>query len=716
MIRPLLWEDVRGFLARGGTLIGSARCARFREREGRLQAAKNMVLSGIDALIVCGGDGSLTGADLFRSEWSGLLKELVEMGTLSAAQVAPHQTLNIVGLLGSIDNDFYGTDATIGCYSALTRICESIDAVFDTASSHCRGFVIEVMGRHCGWLALMAAIATGADWLFIPERPPREGWEDDMCSIIMKNRKQGKRRTIVIIAEGAQDSELNHIASSTVKDVLSSRLGLDTRVTVLGHIQRGGTPCFYDRWLATMQGIKAVQAVLDMTPDTPSPVVTIQEDKIALSNLSETVAGTKKVSLHMQAKDFQAAMKLRDPEFLEYHKAYRHLNAADYRKMIVPPEKQMRVAIIHVGGPAGGMNPATRAAVAYCLAKGHTPIAIHNGFPGLCRHHADKPIGSVREVEVLESDDWLNLGGSDIGTNCGLPSEDMHTTAKCFELYRFDALFVIGGFEAFTAISQLRLAREVYPAFRIPLILLPASVSNNVPGTEYSLGSDTSLNTLVTFCDVIRQSASSSGHCVFVVEAQGADSGYLATLAGLAVGAATVYTPDRKINLARLSGDVAYLRQQFGQDHGANQAGKIIIRNERTSPIYTTEMIAKILQDEGNNRFQAQGVVPGHFQQGGHVSPIDRIRAFRMAVKCMEHLESFAGRSADEIMADEDSVTVIGFKDSHVQLSPFGGLTGVEATDTNWAHQRPVHEPWLKLQHVVDALSGRASNGGVLGA
>lgn len=143
----------------------------------------------------------------------------------------------------------------------------------------------------------------------------------------------------MIIAEGAQDSELNHIASSTVKDVLSTRLGLDTRVTVLGHIQRGGTPCFYDRWLATMQGIKAVQAVLDMTPDTPSPVVTIQEDKIALSNLSETVAGTKKVNIHMQAKDFQAAMQLRDPEFLEYHKAYRHLNAADYRKMIVPEEK-----------------------------------------------------------------------------------------------------------------------------------------------------------------------------------------------------------------------------------------------------------------------------------------------------------------------------------------------------------------------------------------
>lgn len=186
MIHPLHWEDVRGYLAKGGTLIGSARCSEFRERAGRLLAAKNMVSFGIDALIVCGGDGSLTGADLFRSEWPGLLQELVETGVLSEDQVAPYQTLNIVGLLGSIDNDFSGTDATIGCYSALTRICESIDDVFDTASSHRRGFVIEVMGRHCGWLALMAAIATGADWLFIPERPPRDGWENDMCSIIMK--------------------------------------------------------------------------------------------------------------------------------------------------------------------------------------------------------------------------------------------------------------------------------------------------------------------------------------------------------------------------------------------------------------------------------------------------------------------------------------------------------------------------------------------------
>ncbi|KAI5309757.1 6-phosphofructokinase, alpha subunit [Ascosphaera atra] len=183
-IKRMYWEDVRGWLSRGGTLIGSARSARFRTREGRLEACANMVRRGIDALVVCGGDGSLTGADLFRQEWPSLLDELVKKGVFTTEKAEPHRFLNIVGTVGSIDNDLSGTDATIGCYSSLHRICEAVDDVFDTASSHQRGFVIEVMGRNCGWLALMAAVSTGADWVFVPESPPRDGWEDDMCNII----------------------------------------------------------------------------------------------------------------------------------------------------------------------------------------------------------------------------------------------------------------------------------------------------------------------------------------------------------------------------------------------------------------------------------------------------------------------------------------------------------------------------------------------------
>jgi 6-phosphofructokinase 1 len=178
------WEDVRGWLSEGGTLIGTARCMKFKERAGRLSGAKNLVLNGIDALIICGGDGSLTGADIFRSEWKGLLDELVALGQLKKAQAEPFQHLNIVGLVGSIDNDMSSTDATIGAYSSLTRICQAVDFIDATAYSHSRAFVIEVMGRHCGWLALMAGVSTGADFVFLPEKPPAANWEDEMCRII----------------------------------------------------------------------------------------------------------------------------------------------------------------------------------------------------------------------------------------------------------------------------------------------------------------------------------------------------------------------------------------------------------------------------------------------------------------------------------------------------------------------------------------------------
>lgn len=186
LIKEMTWDDVRGWLSEGGTLIGTARCKAFYERPGRKIAAKNMVKRGIDALVICGGDGSLTGADKFRDEWPGLLKELVDDGELTKEEIEPHQHLNIVGLVGSIDNDMAMTDATIGCYSSLGRICESVDYIDATAFSHQRAFVIEVMGRHCGWLALMAGVSTGADFVFLPECPPEEDWPRHMCEIVGK--------------------------------------------------------------------------------------------------------------------------------------------------------------------------------------------------------------------------------------------------------------------------------------------------------------------------------------------------------------------------------------------------------------------------------------------------------------------------------------------------------------------------------------------------
>ncbi|PQE28465.1 6-phosphofructokinase protein [Rutstroemia sp. NJR-2017a BBW] len=710
LIKKMSWEDVRGWQSEGGTLIGTARCMAFYERPGRLQAAKNMVLNGIDALIICGGDGSLTGADKFRAEWPGLIQELIEKKELTEEQVAPFKHLNIVGLVGSIDNDMSGTDATIGCFSALGKICEMVDYIEQTASSHSRAFVIEVMGRHCGWLALMAGVATGADFVFIPEKPRADNWKEEMCKVVRKHREFGKRKTIVIVAEGAHDQAGNKISPDMIKDLLADKseggLGLDTRISTLGHVQRGGTACAYDRYLSTLQGVEAVNAVLDATPETPTPFIAINENKITRKPLIQAVLDTKEVAKAIEAKDFDKAMSLRDTEFSDFYDSYMTTTATTLNDaMRLPDKKHMRIAIIHVGAPAGGVNAATRAAVAYCLTRGHTPIAIHNGFAGFARHHGDSPQGAVREFDWLEVDGWASKGGSEIGMNRELPAESgMELIASLFEKYKIDGLLIIGGFEGFHALSQLRKAREQYSSLCIPMTLLPATISNNVPGTEYSLGSDTCLNELVRYCDTIKQSASASRRRVFVIETQGGRSGYVATLAGLAVGASAVYTPEEGVSIDMLAADIKHLRQVFERDSGQSRAGRLILINEKASKVYNAKLIADIIREEAHDRFETRDSIPGHVQQGGTPSPMDRTRAVRLAIKCIEHLERYEDRSDKKIVEDPQSSTVIGIKGAQVV---FSAMEQVEKEESDWPNRRPKDEFWIDLKHIVDILSGR---------
>jgi 6-phosphofructokinase 1 len=267
-IRLLEWNDVGGILQRGGTMIGSARSAEFRTREGRLKAAKNLLNNGIDRLVVIGGDGSLTGANLFRQEWTGLLQELVEKGEISPQVAAEHHYLSIVGLVRSIDNDFSGTDMTIGADTALQRITVALDQLGSTAASHQRTFVVEVMGRNCGYLALMSCLAGTAHWVFLPENPPEtDDWESMMCEVIAAGRAAGRRHSMVIIAEGSRDRNGNPITSERVSKVIEERLGEEARVTILGHVQRGGSPSAFDRWMSTLVGHAAVEELLNSAPE-----------------------------------------------------------------------------------------------------------------------------------------------------------------------------------------------------------------------------------------------------------------------------------------------------------------------------------------------------------------------------------------------------------------------------------------------------------------
>ncbi|KAJ1914139.1 6-phosphofructokinase, alpha subunit [Mycoemilia scoparia] len=720
-IKNASWNDVKGFLTLGGTLIGTARCAEFREPKGRRIAAKHLVKNGIDALVVIGGDGSLTGADTLRKEWPDHIKQLLADGDITQGEASKYQTLMIVGIVGSIDNDLASTDMTIGSSSALARICESVDAIQSTATSHKRAFVVEVMGRHCGWLALNAAICTGADYVFIPESPPEEeDWETTMCDSLKRSRSAGKRTSLIIVAEGAIDAKTNPIRTEYIKEILATRLGYDTRVTILGHVQRGGAPTSMDRYLGTLQGAEAVEAILRATPDTPSPVIGMLEHKITTQPLKEAIELTKEVAKAIEDHNFSRAAQLRPKSFLTQLDAYREIAYYSPEGVnALPHDKRLRIGIVHVGAPAGGMNTATRSVVRLCVNRGHTALGIHNGFPGLMR-------GEIEVLDWLSVDTWTVMGGSMLGTNRDQPDPQLGAMAYQLQKYEIDALVIIGGFEGYTGLLSLTRHRKEYPAFNIPMVLIPATISNNVPGTDFSLGSETAINVICNSCDAIKQSASSSRKRVFIIEVHGGYSGYLAMLGGLSGGATTVYTPEDGITLDRLYRDVTHMRQHYEKESGHSQ-GRVVLINEKASKLYTTEMVAKIYDAESRGFYGCHSSILGHLQQGGVPSPSDRVRANTLAVSTIDWIQERCWEGME--IPNEDNVrlpqtqlkrkyrqrvytpatetsAVIGFIGSKIKFTPTEELVN----DTDFEKRKPKSQWWYPIRNLIDVVSGLGYN------
>ena len=348
-IRPLRWSDVGGIIQRGGTVIGSARSNEFRTREGRMKATRNMLRLGIDSLVVVGGDGSLTGADVLRGEWPAFVEELAARHEIEADVAARHPRLTVVGLVGSIDNDAAGTDMTIGADTALHRITEAIDAIGSTASSHRRAFIVEVMGRHCGYLALMAAVATGADALFIPECPPAAGiGKSGLLARLTAGRAAGRRHSIVVLAEGAVDREGAPITADRLRQVLGTGLGEAVRVTVLGHMQRGGSPSAFDRNLGSVMGYAAIDTLLSGAADSQSLVMGMRGNRVVRIPLDACVADSRQINEALAAREFDRALALRGPSFNDALRTFNTLQKA----LPHPPregQRRLRLAILHAG-------------------------------------------------------------------------------------------------------------------------------------------------------------------------------------------------------------------------------------------------------------------------------------------------------------------------------------------------------------------------------
>jgi len=682
-IRAMTWDSVGGILYQGGTVIGSARCADFRTYEGRLRAARHLLEHGIDGLVVIGGDGSLTGANMFRQEWPELVEELVKQERISQEVADHHPYLRIVGLVGSIDNDMAGTDMTIGADTALHRIVEAVDAISSTAASHQRTFVVEVMGRRCGYLALMSSLATGASWALIPESPPDVGeWEDKMCQVLRAGREAGRRHSIVIVAEGARDRDGNPITSDHVRRVLEERLGEDTRVTILGHVQRGGSPSVFDRNLSTQMGYAAVEEILSATPDSEPVLIGIRDNRITRSPLMQCVEKTLSVADAIAEGDYDRAMELRGRSFREAFRTLRVL-VRSLPHAAGPGQRRLRLAVLHSGATAPGMNTAVRTAVRVGLDMGHIMLGVRNGFDGLV-------CGDIQEMDWMSVTGWASRGGAELGTNTKVPSgSDFYAIARTIEQHELQGLLMIGGWSGYEAGYRLFSERENFPAFDIPILCLPATIDNNVPGSELSVGADTALNNIIEAVDKIKQSAFASRRC-FIVEVMGGYCGYLALMSGLATGAERVYLNEEGVTLRDLQTDLIQLVEGFKQ---GKRLG-LVIRNERANPLYTTHFMHALFEEEGGDLFGVRQAILGHMQQGGNPTPFDRILAIRLASKAIEYLIE----RCDQVPAPAAFIGLDGGQISFHNLEDMPRMMDSK-------HSRPRHQWWLDLCRIATLLA-----------
>ena len=265
-IKEFTSSSVSNTIQRGGTILKTARCGAFMTPEGRKKAYDNMIAEGIDALVVIGGNGSLTGAQLFAREYD----------------------LPIIGLPGTIDNDLYGTDSTIGYDSALNTIVDCVDKIRDTANSHDRIFFIEVMGRDAGFLAQNSAIASGAEAAIIPEGKTDV---DQLAAFIERGKRKSKNSAIVLVSEAHKDGVGG--AMYYAERIRNEYPQFDARVTILGHLQRGGMPTAYDRILASRMGYAAIEALLEGQRNV---MIGIKNDEIVYVPISRAVKKDKPIN------------------------------------------------------------------------------------------------------------------------------------------------------------------------------------------------------------------------------------------------------------------------------------------------------------------------------------------------------------------------------------------------------------------------------------
>ncbi len=687
-IRLLNWNDVGGIIQRGGTFLGTARSESFRKSEGRRRAVRNLLEYNIQALVVIGGDGSLMGAHILSTEWPEHVREILRTGKESSADDPDIPPLQVVGLPGSIDNDLSGTDMSLGADTALNHIVKAIDNLSSTAASHHRTFIVETMGRHCGYLALAATLAGGASWVLVPEEELDMRWHHKMVETIEKARATGLPHQMVVVAEGARHPDGLILGCNDVKKILNDRLGIDVRVTVLGHVQRGGAPSAFDRILATRLGVAAVDILLREPDVIHRHMLGLVTNQVVATPLLEVVEKSQEIAREIEQGNYQRALDLRGESFkntLSLVKTLTRITPA------AKPEEDGIVVILTGGGDAPGMNAAVSVAARCLMNRGVPVYGSQDGFLGLIN-------GNLIELDWHDLVQWINRPGSDIGTaRFELEAEQIKDLAATVRKRNVKGIIAVGGWGTYLDVAKVADLRREFDSLNIPIILLPASIDNNLPCSEYSVGADTALNNILDATDKIRHTAGATRRA-FIVEVMGKQCGFLAWMSALASGAEKAYIPETGITLAELNADVEDLKKSF-------ECGKrmvIFVRNEESSLHYTTDFIRNLLEEESKGEFEVRTAVLGHVQRGGYPTAFDRIIASRMGAA--------AAFALFEAMKSGDAgISVLGLQGRGVAAVPLS--EALRKMDV--AHGRPRQQWFMHLMDIAVSLARRGPKCGL---
>ncbi len=397
----------------------------------------------------------------------------------------------------------------------------------------------------------------------------------------------------------------------------------------------------------------------------------------------ECVAATRSIADVIADRRFDSAMEMRGGNFTHSYRLLRTLVQARPRPT-EPDQRRLRLAVLHAGGAAPGMNTAARVAVRVGMDRGHTMLGVRNGFRGLAS-------GEIEELDWMSVSGWVSRPGAELGTDRFVPRPD-EASRLAAELarHRVDGLLMIGGWAGYVAADTLATYGVDHTEAAMPIVCVPASINNDLPATDLCIGSDSALNSIVTDVDKIKDSAVASRRC-FIVEVMGRDCGYLALMAGLATGAEQVYLPEEGISLAQLQDDLDVLRTRFAQ---GSRLG-LLIRSEHAEQHYTTDFVASLFTRESGGLFDVRTAILGHVQQGGAPSPFDRTAATRLASAGVEHL-------IERAVANDPGTAMVGVRQGQIAVTPLAEFADLVQRGV----QRPREEPWwMALRPVVELMA-----------